>query len=126
MRPLVCVLSLKNQAVIADKCVVADRFWSRLKGLIGRRRFDAGEGMLFPHCKSIHMGWMLIPIDVVFLARVAGAQDRCRVTSVHPNVRPWKLIPLSDWTADDALELPVGSIARHAIELGDELCINSQ
>jgi uncharacterized membrane protein (UPF0127 family) len=70
------------------------------------------------------MHFMSIPIDVVFLCVIHAKEgERKVVTSVHGNVRPWKLLPLGDGKAHEALELPVGSIVRLGILPGDELCI---
>ncbi len=121
------VHSLINQAVIADKCLVAECFLDRLKGLIGRSVFEPGDGMLFPKCNDIHMWFMKIPIDVLFLRPVKtdGESTVWKVSSMHENVRPWKPIPLVDWRASETLELPAGSVRTHAISAGDEICINS-
>lgn len=124
------VESLKNQSVIADKCIVANRFWGRLKGLIGTTRFEPGEGILLSPCNDIHMWFMSIPIDVVFVRREpqseAGAKRGAtyRVCSVHEGLRPWKCLPVRDGGARETLELPVGSISRHGILAGDKLCIS--
>ena len=120
------VHSLKNQAVIADKCFVADSFFSRLKGLIGKKDFRLGEGMLFPACNDIHMWFMSIPIDVVFLRKEknAAGELKWKVSSAHGNVKAWRPLPLLDWKASEALELPVGTIDRCGIAAGDELCID--
>lgn len=114
------VILLKNQALIADQCEVAEHFLDRLRGLIGKKGMSLGSGMLFPKNNSIHMWFMNIPIDVVFFSRTDF-----RVTSVHRKVRPWKLSPLWDLRATDTLELPVGTIDAHKIRIGDELCLNS-
>jgi uncharacterized membrane protein (UPF0127 family) len=111
------VVSLKNQAVIADKCHVAERFFERFRGLIGTSELSRGAGMLFPRCNSIHMWFMCIPLDVVFLR--AG-----KIVSVHENVKPWRLLPLSNWSAEETLELPVGVIRDCKLTAGDELCIS--
>lgn len=121
---LVRVQSLKNQALIADKCHVADSFFDRLRGLIGRTGLAPGEGMFFPRCNDIHMWFMRFPIDVVFLSPGTNERELYRVSSVHRGVRPWRPRPLIDWKASDTLELPAGTIERFAIETGDELCIN--
>ncbi len=110
--------------LISDKGFVALRFLSRLKGWIGKRRTEPGEALLFPACRSVHMWWMSIPIDIVFLAH--AGDNRWRVTSAHARVRPWKVLPLSDFKASETLELPVGTIERCNVEAGDELCIDSQ
>jgi len=120
------VQSLKNQAVIADKCQVADRYFIRLRGLIGSRGLASGEGMYFPRNNSIHMWFMGFPIDVVFVQKTKGMGGdlRLRITSIHSSVRPWRVLPLTDFSATDTLELPAGTIARTGLQTGDELCIS--
>jgi len=120
---IVKVHSLKNQALIADKCYVAECFFDRLRGLIGRSDFAAGRGMLFPKCNSIHMWFMKLPIDVVFLSE-GVKENSFMVTSVRENIQPWRACPLGDFKASHTLELPVGSIKRCSIIAGDELCIS--
>ena len=119
---MIRIRSLKNQAVIADKCFVATRFFDRLKGLIGKKAMPSGEAMLFPSCNDIHMWFMSMPIDVVFLRALNPARTRWTVTSVRRAARPWKALPMSDGKASDTLELPVGTIVQHDIAPGDELC----
>ncbi|MGE0615812.1 MAG: DUF192 domain-containing protein [Bacteriovoracia bacterium] len=117
----VTIQTLKNKAVLAEKCIVAERFLERLVGLIGRATLNAGEGMFFPRCNNIHMWFMRMPIDVVFIRR---AGDRWEVSSVRENVRPWKLLPVADFRATETLELPLGTIQRCGVSAGDEVCIN--
>lgn len=119
---MIRIRSLKNQAVIADKCFVATRFFDRLRGLIGKKAMPSGEAMLFPSCNDIHMWFMSMPIDVVFLRALNRERTRWTVTSVRRGVRPWKALPLRDGKASDTLELPVGTIDQHVIATGDELC----
>lgn len=121
---LIRLHSLKNREVIADKCYVAVRFLDRLKGLIGKNALEKGEGMLFPDCNNVHMWFMRIPIDVVFLRVEKGADGSMRrfVSSVRENVRPWRPLPVMDARAHDTLELPAGTVKRCEIAKGDELC----
>ena len=128
MNRTVLLINLKDHRIISDKCLVAESYFSRLRGWIGKTRAEAGEGILFPRNSSIHMWWMTIPIDVVFLrvefTEVNGVvTERKVVTSTHENVRPWKLLPLNDRKANETLELPVGSIGKIGIAVGDVLCI---
>ena len=120
------VLSLKNQSLIADKCFVANRFLARLKGLIGTSRLESGEGILLSPCNDIHMWFMSMPIDVVFVRTEKGAEGEAThvVCSTHENLRPWKPLPVRDGKACATLELPVGTIRRCAISTGDKLCIS--
>lgn len=109
-------------AVIASRAEVADRFYLRLKGLIGRTDFESGAGMLFPRCTSVHMWMMSMPIDVVFLKKIDSGWT---VMSAHAELKPWKLLPVGDLRADDALELPKGTIDRTGLKPGEVLCIAS-
>src|SRR5215207_10055939 len=49
-------LKMKGAAgrVVCPSCAVADRPLSRLRGLLGRRRLAAGEGLLLKPAPSIH------------------------------------------------------------------------
>ncbi len=108
-----------DQAMIAANAVVADLFFDRLKGLIGKKEFQAGEGMLFPKCNSIHMWMMSIPIDVLFLKK---RNTEWEILSAYKNLKPWKILPVGSFGADDTLELPVGTIERLDLKKGEVLC----
>ena len=120
--PVLKLVRQHDGAVIADRARVADDFLSRLKGLIGRKEFHPGEGLLFPRCNSVHMWFMSIPIDVLFLAKQTSGWE---VLSVHPKLTPWKVVPVGNWRAADALELPSGTADRLQIRKGEVLCIAS-
>lgn len=116
--------SERTQSWVAEECLVASGFRSRLTGLLGRSLLREGEGLLLQPCAQIHMWFMRIPIDVVFLKRVGQEARQWRVTSVQEGVLPWRLLPLGDRSAQDTLELPVGAIRRCDLKMGDILCIN--
>ncbi len=111
-----------DSASIASNLEVAERFLPRLVGLIGRKSFVPGEGLLFPRCTSIHMWMMSIPIDAVFLKKRGTEWE---VLSLHPELRPWRVLPVGNGSADDVLELPQGSIGRIGLRTGEVLCIVS-
>ena len=120
------VILLRNQALIADKCFVAECFLDRLRGLIGKDKLASGQGMLFPRCNNIHMWFMKFPIDVVFLRAEKRPDGTAawKVSSARENVKPWRLFPLMDWRASETLELPAGTVRKCAISAGDEICIS--
>jgi uncharacterized membrane protein (UPF0127 family) len=121
------IKSFKNQALIADKCLVAESFSERLRGLIGRKSLEPGEGLLLPRCNDIHMWFMSMPIDVVFIRnerRPDGGVTHV-VASVREQLKPWKFFPVRDWTAEDTLELPAGTVDRTGLRPGDELSCTS-
>ena len=54
---------------MAARCHIADRALPRLRGLLGRRALDPGEGMLIVPARSIHTVGMRFAIDAVFIDR---------------------------------------------------------
>jgi len=111
-----------DQMVIVSQLKVANDFLSRLRGLIGVRSFNLGEGLYFPRCNSVHMWLMSIPIDVVFLKKQHGT---LKIVQVFSNIKPWRLFPVAAWSADDALELPAGAVAHYQLKNEEVLCIVS-
>lgn len=47
----------------------AATFFTRMKGLLGRRSLDPGEGLLISPCSQVHSFHMKFPIDTLFLDR---------------------------------------------------------
>jgi uncharacterized membrane protein (UPF0127 family) len=120
------LIRTKDQLCIVDSLEKANSYWSRLKGLIGRKEFLRGEGLLFDRCNSVHMWMMSIPIDVVFLKTDAASNgSRWIISTVHSRLKPWKVFPVADWNAEDVLELPAGTVEALSLRKGDELCIAS-
>jgi uncharacterized membrane protein (UPF0127 family) len=102
-------------SVACARCVVADGFLTRLRGLLGRRELPRDEGLLINPCSSIHTWFMRFPIDVVFLDR------DLRVVRVAADVGPWRL----RWgrRARQVLELAAGEAAARGIGVGDRLTL---
>ena len=78
----VVAITGQDGAQLCARCTVADRPWTRMRGLLGRTGLPEGEGMLFPRTGSVHTMFMRFPIDVVFLDR------ELTVLSVKPGVPP--------------------------------------
>ncbi|MEO5969478.1 MAG: DUF192 domain-containing protein [Bdellovibrionia bacterium] len=122
---IIRIQSVKNSTWIAEECSVATTFLSRFIGLMGKRALAEGQGLLLRPCNDIHMWFMKIPIDVVFLKRDQNSSDNTvEVTSVRENLRPWRILPVRDFKAFQTLELPVGTIQRCDLREGDKLCIS--
>jgi hypothetical protein len=85
--------------------------WERLRGLLGRERLGADEGLWIANCSAVHTIGMRFPIDVVFLDR------RGRVLKISRRLRPWRVAAVL--RGDAALELAAGAAA--GIDRGDQL-----
>jgi hypothetical protein len=102
--------------VLASRCGIADSFWSRGIGLLGRGSLADGEGLLITRTSTITMLFMRFAIDAVFVDRGT------RVVGIAARLRPWTPVV---WVrgADAVLELPAGTAARTATQAGDVLRI---
>jgi uncharacterized membrane protein (UPF0127 family) len=99
--------------VVCPALSVADTAPSRMKGLLGRRSLDAGEGLLLRPAGSVHTAFMRFPIDVVFL------DGDLEVLEVRDSVPPWRAVAKRG--AKAVLELPAGEAGRREIEPGVKL-----
>jgi uncharacterized membrane protein (UPF0127 family) len=88
-----------------------------MRGLLGRRGLESGEGLLLRPASSVHTFFMRFAIDVVFLAR--GGE----VLKVVPELAPGRTAAARG--AKAVVELPAGEAARRGIAPGDRLDTSS-
>jgi uncharacterized membrane protein (UPF0127 family) len=104
--------------IFADQIRVASNPWTQLKGLIGTKYLSTGEGLWFPGTNSIHMWFMSIPIDALFLSKPDQNGYR-RVVGLRHHMRPWRNIVWLVRGANGCLELPAGILAQAGLQKGD-------
>jgi uncharacterized protein len=102
--------------LVCERCRVADNPLTRLRGLLGKRGLESGEGLLLRPAGSIHMFFMRFPIDAVFLSRDG------EVLKVSSNVRPWRAAAARG--AKAVIELPAGEADRRGIRAGTRLDVS--
>jgi uncharacterized protein len=102
-----------DEMPVCERCVVAETALTRLRGLLGRSRLRAEEGLLIRPTAAIHTCFMRFPIDVVFLDR------ELVVVGVVTNLRPWRFAARRG--AKAVLELAAGETGRRGIRAGERL-----
>jgi uncharacterized protein len=102
-----------DETPICERCVVAATALTRLRGLLGRSRLTAEEGLLIRPTGAIHTCFMRFPIDVVFLDRELVVVD------VVSNLRPWRVAARRG--AKAVLELAAGESGRRGLRTGERL-----
>lgn len=105
-------LNATRGIVLADRAFMADNFFLRLRGLLGRPQLKSGEGLFLDHCNCIHMFGMTYPIDAVFLTK-----ELCVVGLVEA-IEPGRVSPVYK-SAHACLELPAGTISATGTAIGD-------
>lgn len=117
-KPLLVARRAPDGALIADKIKTADNPWRQIKGLIGTKSLSVGEGLWFPGTNSIHMMFMSIPIDVLFLSKPDDAGLR-KVLALRHNLPTWRGVVWWVGGADGCVELEAGVLAVAGIAKGD-------
>jgi uncharacterized membrane protein (UPF0127 family) len=106
------ILNRTRNTVIADQVEIADSFWARARGLIGRREIPNGFGFAIRPCNGIHTLFMSVAVDVGYVSR-----DGHIVRILH-GIKPWRpgpIVPKSAWV----IELPTGVVRATGTQVGD-------
>ena len=115
----VCVYNKTRETFVATDVTVADDYFRRLVGLLGKTKRWAklGRGLWIIPSRGVHSIGMLFPIDLVFLSK-----DRT-VVHVEEHFRPFRVSRIS-LKATSVLELPTHAIYRSQTKVGDALEIS--
>jgi len=105
----------RGGSIVCARAELADSWWLRLRGLLGRASLEPGSGMLFLGESSIHSAFMRFDFDAVFMDR------EMRVVGLSENIPPWRVRAARG--ARNILELGAGEITRTGVEVGDTLVV---
>lgn len=110
------VYNKTRETFLATEAKVADGYFSRLVGLLGKRRRWArpGQGLWIVPSHGVHTIGMLFALDLVFLDR-----DK-RVVHIEEYVRPFRISRVS-LKAQSVLELPPHTTFRTGTQVGDQV-----
>lgn len=78
-------LTTVDGRVVCERCLIARTPWQRMRGLLGRKSLDPGEGMLLRSAGPIHMFLMQFPIDAIF------CDGDLVVIDVERGLAPWRV-----------------------------------
>lgn len=108
------VMDMTTNTVIVRELRIARNFLERMRGLIGTRPLEEGEGFLLPRCMGVHMLGMTYAIDALYL------DAEGRILTVLEDLKPNALGKV-DFRAHAVLELPAGAVKRTQAKPGDLL-----
>lgn len=103
---------LQDNRILVGNLMVADSFFTRMKGLLGKSSLGLNEGLLLKRCKGVHTFGMQFPIDVIFLDR------DYRVVEIIHDLKPNRITSIYS-AADSVLELPAHKVRYSGISKGD-------
>jgi hypothetical protein len=110
------VYNTTRETFVATEAKLADGYFSRLVGLLGKTRRWArpGRGLWIVPSHGVHTIGMLFAIDLVFLSRDG------RVVHTEEFVRPFRISRVT-LKAQSVLELPPYTVFRSGTQVGDRL-----
>ena len=106
----------ERATLVAARVRLADTFWARLRGLLGRPLAE-GEGLLLTPCNAVHTCFLRRPVHAVFLdgeGRVLAAES----------LPPWRFQIVRG--ARQVLELSPETAARARLAPGDRVVLEPQ
>lgn len=115
---MTALMNKTTNTTLIPRLGVADNFFTRGKGLLGRSTLSAEEALWIHRCNSIHTYFMKFPIDCVFVDR------DLKVKKIYRNVGPWKFI-FPVWGASSVIEMSAGTAADLKINVGDQLHVGA-
>ena len=107
------ILNKTKDKTICTNAKLAKNYFTRLIGLMFRKKLDNNECLAFYNAPSIHTCFMRFPLDLVFLD-IEG-----KVIKVCEGVKPWRFV--IGRRSHLTLEFPPHKISTENIELGDIL-----
>jgi uncharacterized membrane protein (UPF0127 family) len=110
-------ISASEQAeLLIENLETAQSFFSRAKGLLGRREMSLEQALWIKPCRDIHTFFMNFAIDCVFLDK------EMKIKNIVPDVAPYKLVgPF--WKTNSAIEFKSGFAAAKKLKVGDQLYV---
>jgi uncharacterized membrane protein (UPF0127 family) len=111
-----CVLNRTRERFVATNVAVADSYFRRLIGLLGKTKkwARAGQGLWIVPSHGVHTIGMLFPIDLIFLDR------EMNVVHLEEHVMPFRISRVS-LRSHSVLELPAHTVFRTGTCIGDQL-----
>lgn len=102
-----CVM--QGSVVLIPSVRLADGFFGRALGLMGKRPLEPGTGLLIKRCRAIHTCFMRFAIDAFFMDRTG------RVVRAVFNLPPWRFAR-GGLDAVDVLETRTGWLRREDLD----------
>lgn len=108
------IINETRNIVLARQVIMADSFFPRLKGLLGKSFLPEGWCLILKPCCSVHTMFMRFAIDILFLDR------ENKVVSLVNNMHPFRFSSIVA-RSQLAIELPAGTLKSTNTSAGDIL-----
>lgn len=110
----VLIRNMTKNNLIIKEAQVADSFFTRFRGLLGRKDLKDDTGLIIKPCNSIHMIGMKFSIDAIFIDK-----DN-KVCHIIPSMKAMSISPLIK-KAKYVIEVPEGTSKIKRIDINDRI-----
>lgn len=110
------IINKTKNTLLAEVAILADTFFKRMVGLLGRKEFKQGEALVLKPCNSIHTFFMRFAIDVIFV------DEQNKIIEAISHLKPFRLTRIY-WLSLLAIELPAGMIKSSNTQKNDLLAV---
>jgi len=108
----------EQRRILVSQLEVAASYWTRTRGLLGRKSLTDDQALWILRCNSVHTFFMKFAIDLIFLS------EDMKVVRTVATVRPGRLVwPV--WQAASVIELNAGFLSKNPLRVGEQLHVDS-
>ncbi len=97
---------------------LAETFWQRGRGLLGRKSLAADQALWIKPCNNIHTFFMKFAIDCIFVDK------EMQIKQIVADIPPFRFVG-PQWKASSVIEASSGFAARNKLSIGDYLYVVS-
>jgi hypothetical protein len=108
------LINQTKNSILADEVTVADNFFTRLNGLLGKKYLQKGKALIIRPCNTVHTFFMRFSIDVIFIDK------KYKVIKIISCLKPFSFSGVC-WKAILVIEFPSGTLNSSNVGLGDSL-----
>jgi uncharacterized membrane protein (UPF0127 family) len=108
------LINQTKDIVLAEDVLIANTFFTRVKGLLGKRVFLSNQALILDPCNSVHTFFMHFPIDVLFIDKDYKVIEA--IFGLNPN-----RISRTYWHSNKTIELPAGKLEITNTQVQDQL-----
>lgn len=104
--------------LLIENLELAESFWQRGRGLLGRQKLEVNQAMLIKRTNNIHTFFMKFAIDCIFV------NNKMEIVKIINSVPPFRIVG-PYWKAQSVVEAPAGFAATKNLQVGDQLYVVS-
>lgn len=113
----VMIKNISKNIIITNDSYLANNFFTRLKGLMGKKNMDY-DALCIKPCKGVHTFFMRFNINIIYVDK------KGRILKIIKNLKPWKVTKFIK-ESEYIIEIDSKKSKYMKIEVGDELEIKT-